>query len=159
MIIHDIVEYLEFLNLTTKFDILLANDLVTKDNFKINPYLPSKLADYTGSGNDIWIIYERGSVMSEVEAKYKSDVHDYSTSRDVLIKILEDRGFVDDDISFDENYFDKRLTLFNEYYGQINKLKEKVKELEAENEKLQDNKSTSKDSKLKKHLRKLKNNF
>ncbi len=159
MIIQDIVEYLEFLNLTTKFDILLANDLVTKDNFKINPYLPSKLADYTGSGNDIWIIYERSSVMSEAEAKYKSDVHDYSTSRDVLIKILEDRGFVDDDISFDENYFDKRLTLFNEYYGQIDELKEKVKELEAENEKLQDNESTSKDSKLKKHLKKLKNNF
>ena len=160
MIIHDIVEYLEFLNLTTKFDILLANDLVTKDNFKINPYLPSKLADYAGSANDIWIIYERGSVMSDAEAKYKSDVHDYSTSRDVLIKILGDRGFVDDNISFDENYFDKRLTLFNEYYSEIDELKGKIKELETENRKLQkDNKATSKDSKLKRHLRKLKDNL
>ena len=115
MIVYDIVDYLEFLNLTTKFDILLANDLVTRDNFKINPYLPSKLADYAGSGNDIWIIYEKGSIMSKADVKYKSHAQNYSTSRDVLIKILEDRGFADEDISFDENYFDKRLTLFNEY--------------------------------------------
>ena len=160
MIVYDIVDYLEFLNLTTKFDILLANDLVTRDNFKINPYLPSKLADYAGSGNDIWIIYEKGSIMSKADVKYKSHAQNYSTSRDVLIKILEDRGFADEDISFDENYFDKRLTLFNEYYSELDELKVKVKELEAKNEKLQkDNAPKSKDNKIKKHLRKLKNNI
>lgn len=160
MIVYDIVDYLEFLNLTTKFDILLANDLVTRDNFKINPYLPSKLADYAGSGNDIWIIYEKGSIMSKADVKYKSNAQNYSTSRDVLIKILEDRGFADEDISFDENYFDKRLTLFNEYYSELDELKVKVKELEAKNEKLQkDNAPKSKDNKIKKHLRKLKNNI
>ena len=54
----DFAEYLDFLNLTTKFDVLIATDLSTYDNFKINPYLPSKIADYTGSGRDIWMIYE-----------------------------------------------------------------------------------------------------
>lgn len=111
--IHKTVDYLEFLNLTTKFDILLVNDLVTGDNFKINPYLPSKIADYAGSGKDIWIIYEKGSVMSKTDVRYKSDAMDYSTSRDVLVKILEDNGFIDENLTYDDTYFIKRLTLLN----------------------------------------------
>lgn len=111
--IHKTVDYLEFLNLTIKFDILLVNDLVTSDNFKINPYLPSKIADYAGSGKDIWIIYEKGSVMSKTDVRYKSDAMDYSTSRDVLVKILEDNGFIDKSLSYDDTYFIKRLTLLN----------------------------------------------
>lgn len=113
MTIHKTVDYLEFLNLTTKFDILLANDLVTGDNFKINPYLPSKIADYAGSGKDIWIIYEKGSVMSKTDARYKSDAMDYSTSRDVLVKILEDNRLIDENLTYDDTYFIKRLTLLN----------------------------------------------
>ena len=33
------LDYLTFLNATTKFDVLIVNDVITKDNFKINPYL------------------------------------------------------------------------------------------------------------------------
>lgn len=47
---------LEFLNLTTKMDVLIVNDTMTEGVFDINPFLPSKLADYLGSGRDIWII-------------------------------------------------------------------------------------------------------
>ncbi len=53
--------------------------------------------------------------MSKSDVKYKSDIRNYSTSWDVLIKILEDYGYTDEDLGFDEYYFDKRLTLFNEY--------------------------------------------
>ena len=42
-------------------------------------------------------------------------LRNYSTSREVLIKILEDNGYFDEDLSFDEYYYDKRLTLLNEY--------------------------------------------
>lgn len=163
IIIKDIVDYLDFLNLTTKFDILIANDLVSEGKFKINPYLPSKIADYKGSGSDIWVIYEKGSVMSKYDVKYKSDVRDYSSSRDVLIKILEDRGFIDENLSFDENYFDKRLTLLNEYFtsnhDEIIKLKKQVKVLKAKNKKLEKtNKEilSSKSWRITKPLRKLK---
>lgn len=141
IVINEIVDYLDFLNLTTKFDVLIATDLVTHDNFKINPYLPSKIADYAGSGRDIWMIYEKGSVMSKSDIKYKSDVRDYSTSRDVLIDILEDYGYVDENLSYDEYYFDKRLTLLNEYLSskdlEMNKLKSQINKLKAKNKKLE----------------------
>ena len=140
MIIHDIVDYFDFLNLTTKFDVLLVNDLVTKGNFKINPYLPSKIADYEGSGNDVWAICESGSVASKSDVRYKSDVSDYSTSRQALLRIIEDRGFVDENVSFDENYIDKRLTLFNESFNlkhdEIIRLNNELKRLKSKNKKL-----------------------
>ena len=137
IIIHEIVDYLDFLNLTTKFDVLIATDLSTQGTFKINPYFPSKISDYMGSGKDIWMIYEEGSVMSKSDVKYKSDIQDYSTSREVLIKILEDYGYVDEDLSFDEYYFNKRLTLLNEYlhlrYSRMERIKAKNKTISKEN--------------------------
>ena len=155
IIIHEIVDYLDFLNLTTKFDVLIATDLSTQGTFKINPYLPSKISDYMGSGKDIWMIYEKGSVMSKSDVKYKSDIQDYSTSREVLIKILEDYGYVDEDLSFDEYYFNKRLTLLNEYlhlrYSRMERIKAKNKTISKENSTLKKeiNRLKSKNEKLK----------
>ena len=161
MIIHDIVDFFDFLNLTTKFDVLIVNDLVTKGNFKINPYLPSKIADYEGSGNDIWAIYESGSVASKSDVRYKSDVSDYSTSRQTLVRILEDRGFIDENLSFDEDYIDKRLTLFNESlslkHDEIIRLNKEIKKLKSKNKKLKKtNKklSSSEGSKIKNAIKK-----
>ena len=74
------LEYLEFLNATTKFDVLIVNDLLTHDNFDVNPYLPSKLSDYLGSQSDIWAISEPGSSLSKYDAKYKSDINDFTSS-------------------------------------------------------------------------------
>lgn len=142
IIIRKIVDYFDFLNLTTKFDILIVNDLVTGDNFKINPYLPSKIADYEGGSleNDIWAIYENGSVLSKFNVKYKSEVRDYISSRNVLINILRDYGFDDDNVTFDEHYFDKRLTLLNQYftqkYEEVEDLNKKIKKLKSQNKKL-----------------------
>ena len=51
--------------------------------------------------------------MSKTDVRYKSDAMDYSTSRDVLVKILEDNGFIDKSLSYDDTYFIKRLTLLN----------------------------------------------
>ena len=164
IVVNEIVDYLDFLNLTTKFDILIVNDLVTDGNFKINPYLPSKIADYAGSGKDIWVLYEQGSVISKSDVKYKSDVRDYSTSRDVLIEILNDHGYVDENLSFDEYYFDKRLTLLNEYLTlkdeEIIRLKSQVKKLKSKNKKLKQTKndvSSSKGWKITNPFKKLKN--
>ena len=48
------VRYLEFLNLTTKFDCLIVNDAATGASHARNPYLPSKWADYRGAGTPVW---------------------------------------------------------------------------------------------------------
>ena len=155
-IIKEQVSFLEFLNLTTKFDVLLANDLVSEGNFKINPYLPSKVADYSQSGSDIWIIYEEGSPLSKEDVKYKSMVKDYTSSREILIKILEDYGYGDENLSFDNHYFDKRLTLFTQYLeektaliyqkdNELKKLKSSNKKLKKLNKEMDELKSKNKE--------------
>ena len=64
--VNDYVDYLEFLNLCSRFNCLLVNDATTLEKDKKNPYLPSKLSDYLGSGAVIWAMYEEGSPMSEI---------------------------------------------------------------------------------------------
>ena len=126
------LDYLTFLNATTKFDVLIVNDVITKDNFKINPYLPSKLSDYLGSSSDVWALCEKGSTLSAADVRYKSDIHDFDSCGETLVQILHDNGFVDDNYSFDE-YYNRRLTSLNELYEKEFrknlKLKKELKEL------------------------------
>ena len=131
------LNYFEFLNATTQFDVLIVNDVVTYDVWPINPYLPSKLSDYLGSSTDIWALYENGSTLSKFDLKYKSDISDFKSSRDQIIKILEDNGFGDENYSFDEDYFIKRLTTLNILYDtefkRNSKLKDENKSLKRSN--------------------------
>lgn len=156
LIINDKVPLLEFLNLTTKFDVLIVNDLNTYDNFEKNPFLPSKLADYLGSGNDIWGIYEKGSIMSQYNLKYKSDVADYESSLQTLKNIFKDKIDLNDEgidinsIDGDlESYLETRIYQLNSLIGTLNSQKE------SSNEKLK--KERKKNSKLKKENKKMKN--
>ena len=159
------VEYLEFLNATTQFDVLIVNDLITENVFDKNPYIPSKTSDYLGSGRDIWGICESGSILSSLDIKYKSDIHDYDSSRNVLIQILEDNNYIDNNYSFND-YFESRLTYLNEIvesdYRQKIKLNEEIKKLKRENKKLKKTNSELTNSnswKLTKPLRALKKNI
>lgn len=146
------LDYFEFLNASTQYDILLINDTTTKGNFKVNPYLPSKLSDYKGSGRDIWALYEEGSILSGENTKYKSPMNHFAQSRDVLVKILKDYGYDDEEASFDDGFLEKRITDLNEiiknedyeksvintkllrYKNQNKKLKKQIKKLKAKNE-------------------------
>lgn len=114
VIIRKPLEYFEFLNATTGFDVLVVNDVSTRDSYKINPYLPSKLSDYLGSSANIWAITESGSTLSEADVKYKSDLYDYTSSARVLAEILEDNAFSDDEYSICDDYYHRRLTFLNE---------------------------------------------
>jgi glycosyltransferase involved in cell wall biosynthesis len=89
IVVNKYVSFLEFLNLTTKFQCLIVNDALTKEKKEINPYLPSKLSDYIGSGTDVWIIYEEDSIMSKVDTKYKSRVDDPLSIRNVAQEIIK----------------------------------------------------------------------
>jgi glycosyltransferase involved in cell wall biosynthesis len=82
------VSYLEFLNLTTKFDALLVNDTRTADTHNVNPYLPSKISDYAGSGRAIWGVVESGSSLSQQRLDYVSTLGDADGARDVLERLV-----------------------------------------------------------------------
>lgn len=58
------LDYLEFLSLADRMDVLLVNDAVTPEGV-INPYLPSKWSDYKGSRTPVWAITEEGSTLHD----------------------------------------------------------------------------------------------
>ena len=163
IIIHKPVGYLEFLNATTKFDVLIVNDSLTMGRFEKNPYLPSKYSDYLGSGRDIWAIYEPGSVLSTLDVKYSSNGYDYDDCRNTLIEILEDHGYHDDEMSFNE-YYIRRLTYLNELLDRTNakleKQEKKNRKLKKKNKKLKNEINEMKSSnswKITKPLRNIRN--
>ena len=67
--INNYLPYLKFLNLCTKMNYLFVNDSSTVGFKETNPYLPSKLSDYLGSGVPIWAACERESSMEKIMRK------------------------------------------------------------------------------------------
>jgi len=84
------VSYLGALNLATRMDVLLINDASTVGLHARNPYLPSKWADYAGSGTDVWAIVEPGSVLSGKKSRYQSRIGDVDAARAQLVAMIED---------------------------------------------------------------------
>lgn len=82
--------YLEFLNLTTKFDVLLVNDVERTGEMAINPFLPSKYSDYVGSGQPVWGLLDEGSPLSTKPLAYSSTVGNAVQAVRVLEEILDD---------------------------------------------------------------------
>lgn len=89
IIVNSYVSFFEFLNLTLKFDCLIVNDAETKSKKSINPYLPSKLSDYVGSGNKIWAICEEGSILYNTILDYKSELSDVEGVKAIFEKQLK----------------------------------------------------------------------
>ena len=86
------VPFLDFLNLTTRFDVLLVNDADATRFLGINPYLPSKLSDYRGSGRPVWAMTEPGSVLDGLDTAYASRLGDEDDAIRVLSSIVADLG-------------------------------------------------------------------
>jgi glycosyltransferase involved in cell wall biosynthesis len=82
------VRYLEFLNLSTRFDCLIVNDAITAGSHTRNPYLPSKWSDYRGSGREIWGVVENGSPLSRQSLAYVSAVGDVAGAGAVLARLV-----------------------------------------------------------------------
>lgn len=81
------VPYLECLNLTTRMDVLLINDARTRQHYDLNPYLPSKWSDYSGSGTPIWALVEKGSIVDGMEVAHRTDLGDAAGVRAVFEKL------------------------------------------------------------------------
>lgn len=92
--LHSYLPFTEFLNVTTKYDMLLISDAETKKTKPFNPYLPSKLSDYIGSGTPIVAFTEDKSILSKLEYKnlYKLSLTMFND--DQLIKnYISNQGF------------------------------------------------------------------
>lgn len=85
------MRYFEFLNTLEKFDYLIVNDATTLGHHPINPYLPSKLSDYSGSKSRIWGIIEPGSGLSRENLDYKSIIGDTQQAFETIKLMLTDK--------------------------------------------------------------------
>jgi glycosyltransferase involved in cell wall biosynthesis len=90
VLVRGFVDFLEYLNLTTRLDVLLVNDAQALDTHERNPYLPSKLSDYLGSGRPIWGVVEPGSQLGRRDLAYRSELGDVAGARVVLERIVTD---------------------------------------------------------------------
>ena len=147
------IDYLEFLNLSKKFDVLIAEDSYTKGHFIKNPYLPSKISDYKGSDTTIWAICEKNSEMSKLDIKYKSYINDLCGNRDTLNSIMCEKTNEEiEPFTIDEKEYNKQRTVHltqkiaelidvcesefkkdEMYLAKINELTTRIQNLEKEN--------------------------
>lgn len=91
VVVNKILPYLDFLSVSKRFDALVVNDAETRRFKWINPYLPSKLSDYRGSGASIWALFEEGSELSHFGSDkgvvYKSRIGDEEQVISVLTRL------------------------------------------------------------------------
>lgn len=89
--VHPPLPYMEFLEQTTRMDVLLVTDADTASSgHRLNPYLPSKLSDYRFSGRPIWGMYEQGSVLSRSNVEFLSRSNDLSETVSILQTLAKD---------------------------------------------------------------------
>lgn len=81
------LSHLEYLNALTRFDVLIVNDVSRPQGLPVNPFLPSKVADYLGAGSDVWALVDEGSQLSGMHFPYVSAVGDYRGATEVLGRI------------------------------------------------------------------------
>ena len=65
--VNDLVSNLEFLNIASKMDYLYLNDVTFPGD--INPYLPSKLADYISTNSQIIAVVNKGTELEKYSTK------------------------------------------------------------------------------------------
>jgi len=88
--VHGTVPYLQFLGQITRHDVLLVIDADSRSHGGLlNPFMPSKYAEYTSVGKLIWGVVERGSILSGSRLDFASDLHDDSSVWTVLTRLAE----------------------------------------------------------------------
>lgn len=90
VVAHPYLDYLDFLALTDRMDLLLVNDAVTPDGM-VNPYLPSKWSDYKGSHTPVWAILEEDSSLAqEPGIAYRTPVEHVTAIQQVFYDLATD---------------------------------------------------------------------
>ncbi|MDO5848666.1 MAG: glycosyltransferase family 2 protein [Methanobrevibacter sp.] len=150
-VINDPINYFEFLNLTTKMDILLVEDSTVAGLYDFNPYLPSKVSDYKGTNVDIWAVCDEDSIMSHMaEIKYKSSMNNINSAKSVLNQIMSDKlgeKINNDDLTDEElfKYYKVRHSHLVTKLSQLNNIKNN--EISQKNSLLQEKNKLSSEKK------------
>lgn len=85
--------YLEFLSTLDRFDVLLVNDVDMEGSlYDVNPFLPSKYADYSASSAFIWGILSEKSSLGEMPMRFRSYQSSPSSITRELYDMLEELG-------------------------------------------------------------------
>jgi hypothetical protein len=91
--VREYLPYLQFLGALRQFDCVLIEDAWTAaGGHNINPYLPSKWADYRGSRTPVWGIVEAGSPLSREGLAYRSPRGDRVAATETLRRIIDERA-------------------------------------------------------------------
>ena len=86
---HKPLSYLEFLSACKRFDALVVVDTATLGtSYEKNPFLPSKLSDYIGSGTPVWSMVEPGSPLSKASTPFVSRLGSPKQAAEELIQIV-----------------------------------------------------------------------
>lgn len=159
--INPVVNFLDFLNVTTKFDILLVEDSHIKGVYSKNPFLPSKISDYKGSKRDIWAICDNTGIMNDMDITYKSRLNDMNSTITTLNNILNDKLNLNCEIELKDNeeYLRNRIRELTvkiselvevaenefkkdeEFLNEINRLKEELEIVQNENNEIKNSNS------------------
>lgn len=84
------ISYFDFLKVSTLFDGLIVNDTKASGLFGFNPYLPSKISDYLGSGRPIIALKDGESTLDKVHGiQYKADLDDPEDMYNVIIQAMD----------------------------------------------------------------------
>lgn len=90
VVVNPYLPYLEFLSASRLFDALVVNDVERPSSMTVNPFLPSKVSDYAGSGRPVWAIYDQGSPLSSFPARYRSAIGNSAAMVADLQEIVRD---------------------------------------------------------------------
>lgn len=142
-----------------------------KGNFKINPYLPSKISDYKGSGSSIWGVCESESVMDNLDIDYKSKLNNIDSGKTAIENIVKDKlnienNVLNNDINPEEYYHQRLIQLTQkiselidvcqEEFRKDSEYENKISELENINSQILNSNSWKATEKLRKIKRKFK---
>jgi len=83
------LNYVDFLGAARAMDWVLIVDTQVNDIFGINPYLPSKYADFLSTGTKMWGILEQGSPLSSRPLDAVSATGDIDRAVELLEQIIE----------------------------------------------------------------------
>lgn len=90
---HDYLPYLQFLATANLFDVLLVNDVdISESSYDVNPFLPSKYADYAASNAAIWGVVSEASALSYLPLNFRSDLSDKESLTRELYRMIEELG-------------------------------------------------------------------
>jgi len=63
---------------------------MTGSNYQVNPFLPSKYADYSASDAAIWGIVSKGSALDQKPMDFRSELSDEDSIKNELYRMPEE---------------------------------------------------------------------